>query len=149
VLDIKGRAELKSLSLRKEFHGDELKKAVTIGMLIEGVALEAIEGGIIANLGLIYDEDEPMLQNLKPFDVISSVRNVEIEIGSEGRSVKLSSADISDLKVAPLSGRVGDVAFKIKAQADGAFADFLHDRLLESVDVAIIQRQLELAPEPK
>lgn len=136
MLELIHEATVKSISLRKEYHGDEHVKAVTVKLHFEAVPLQVVRDGFVSQLDLIYKDKEPQLTELKGLQVSRSVENVEAHISA----VKFI-ADVESIELLPLAGEVIDVTLVLKGQCPKGATDKLHDALHEIVNVSLAERQ--------
>ncbi len=136
MLQLSHEATIKSISLRKEFHGEEHVKAITVKARFEGVPLQVVKDGFVSQLDLIYKDKEPQLTELKGLQVSRSVENCEVTV----HGVKFIG-DVDGIEIEPLPGEVVDVTMVIKGQSPKGGADKLHDALHEIVPCVIAERQ--------
>lgn len=134
MLSLQAKGTVKSVVLRKEWHGDESEKAVTVKVEFEGVDLSVVQAGFVSQLGLVFDEDgDPALTELKPLKVSRRVDDAHVQIGR----AKLPKMDVGDVTLTPIPGSKVDVTLKLSGGCPSGVTDILHDALFELVKVSI------------
>jgi hypothetical protein len=146
MLNLKSTAELRAVAARKEFHGDEKKKAVTLRMIFKSLALDVVELGFVSQLKLMFDKnDSPLLSDIEPLHVSRDVENVRALIGGDPKtSVLLPRMRVDSVRLTLLPGAKVDVDLKLKGEINAGL-DHLHDFLLDTVMVELREQAPELA----
>lgn len=146
MLNLKSGAEVRAVAVRKEFHGDESKKAVTLRLIFKSVALDVVEMGFVSQLKLFFDKnDSPLLSDIEPLQVSRDVENVRALIGDNPKtSVLLPRMRVDSVRLTLLPGAKVDVDLKLKGEIDKGL-DHLHDFLMETTTVELREQAPELA----
>lgn len=145
MLSLNSRARVVNFVGRKEFHGEDRVRAVTVKLQFEGIS-SAIAKAFVSQIELMFDKnDDPSMPEVAPLGLLREITNVYAKIGS----VELNGADVKDVVITPMRKRLCTVDMKISCQAAGVL-DLLHAYLDEHVDVSLEERELQLeeAPEP-
>jgi hypothetical protein len=140
MFEIERNAMVKAITPRREFYGEEFFPAITIKLLFEAVPADLVAESLVSNFETIYHENDLVLSDVKTFDVLRRIENVEFSIG--GKS--LASTDVEKIRVTPVSGRTATVELCVKGRCSPSFTGLMHEFLHETVPVGLTQRQLEL-----
>ena len=145
MLKYSGPAELKKFVPRKHYSNEEWRKACTLQVCIKGMPIEIVEEGFVAQLSLIYADSEIVqLSGIGPLTVSREVNNVHVQIG---KRVVLKGADLENVTLQPLAGRLVDVSFDIVARdipAKDGIASDLWSAAGETIDLLLEERQAEI-----
>lgn len=151
MLKLKSKGKVVAFVGRKQFHGDEAVRAVTVRLQLEGVKLDVAKA-FVSQIELLFDKDgDPAMIEVAPIGLLRDIANVHAEIGD----VVLNGVDVSDVTITPMRGRLCSIDLKVGGQAEDVL-DTLHRYLGERVKVQLVERQVELAkleggvaPEPQ
>ena len=132
MLNITAHAKLLAITPRKEFHGDDSKKAVTLSLVFADLPTAMVEAGFIAQMGLFYDANDTALPDVAGIDASREVQNVDVTIGR----LKLRGFECDKVKIKPRARRTAEVRLKLKGVIQSGL-DSLHEYLNELVKVSL------------
>lgn len=142
MYDIKTQAEVRNINVRAENHGDEHIPAIDLKLMLLDVPIDRVSSAIPDFGKRFYDGDQPILQEIVPFQVHHKIQNVEVKVGS----VVLKGADIKKgAKYWHKPGKVCNVLITVQSSdySDAALPA-LSKMLKEEVKVSIIERQISI-----
>jgi hypothetical protein len=133
MLKINSKAEIKAITVRKQMHGEELVKAVSVRLHFPAVSLDDARE-FVSQLHLFYGTElESQFPEIDYLPVTRKVPDALVTIGS----VKLRG-EVKDAKIYPRGNRTVEIDLKVNAQIDKGL-DKLHDVLMELVAVDILE----------
>lgn len=142
MFDVKTTAELRNINLRVESHGDSMVRAMDIKLMLLDVPVSKLTSAIPDFEKRFYDGEQPILQEISPFQIQHKIENVETTIDK----VKLTGADIK--KGARCWHKPGFVCnLEVTVQASD-FSDSaltaLSKRIKDEIQCSIAERQTKL-----
>lgn len=137
MLNIKAKAEVRAVALRKQFHGDEKVRALTVRLDFRALKLEDVQAAFVSQLALVFDKaGDPALPEVGPLKVTRKVDAVDAHLGD----VTIRGLDCDGVRLTLQAGRTVDVTLKLKGECPYNVLDDLLDQLLEEVDVELVER---------
>jgi hypothetical protein len=140
-----GQAELKSINLRAEIHGEELVRAVDLKLAITECSAKELASLMPGFLKAFWNGDNPALQEVYPIKIRHSLENTDCTISVGKAKVFLPQADLKKINITPKFGGVCDVVMSVQAShiPDGIL-DPLHKWLRGEVHVEAIEKQSDV-----
>jgi hypothetical protein len=142
MFDVKTAAELRNINLRVESHGENMVRAMDIKLMLLDVPVSKLTSAIPDFEKRFYDGEQPILQEISPFQIQHKIENVEATIDN----TKLTGADIK--KGARCWHKPGFVCnLEIIVQAsdfNDAALTALSKHIKEEVKCSITERQTKL-----
>ena len=145
MFEVKTKAELKKINLRAEAHGDDWIRAMDIVLMLLDVPVDKISSAVPAMEKRFYKGDEPILQEIFPFQVQHKIENCNAKVSRttfKGCDIKTKA------KVWPKPGKVCNMEIKLQVSdfKDGAL-DSLSKLLRAEISIEITQRQADFIDE--
>jgi hypothetical protein len=134
MLKVNAKATVKAIVVRKQVHGDDLVKAVSVRLRFPAVSLDEARE-LVSQLHLFYGTElESQFPEIDYLPVTRKIENVVATIGS----VKLRGDVKSGAKLYPRGNRTVELDLTFSAQIDKGL-DKLHDALAELVAVDLFE----------
>jgi hypothetical protein len=142
VFDVKTNAEVRNINVRAENHGDDHVPAIDVKLMLLDVPIAKISSAIPDFEQRFYDGDQPILQEIVPFQIQHKIENVEAKIGR----VVLKGADIKKgSKFWHKPSKVANVLITVQcSDFSEAAVPALMKMLKEEAKVEIIECQLKI-----
>lgn len=138
---INGTAELKSINLRAEAHGDEIVRAMDIKLLAVDVDAARLDSAI-PDMDRLWDGDQPVLQEVYPVKVRHKLENMKVTMDELPKDFDCT---VDRIEITPKHAKRCDVLLTLKvSHVQDGFLDKLHAALRSQVTLDIVERQLEL-----
>lgn len=137
MLSINAKAAVKAITMRKQVHGDEMKKAVSVRLRFPAVPLEAARE-FVTQLHLFWGTElEAQFPEIDYLPVTRKISDVIATIGG----VKLPRGEVkAGAKIYPRGNRTVEVDLTFNSLIDKGL-DKLHDALSETVAVDLLQTE--------
>jgi hypothetical protein len=143
MFDVKCKAEIRHLNVRRQAHGDDFVSADDIKLMLIGVPVDRINSACPEIDKRFYNADQVAVGEVNPLTVQHSLENLAVQIGD----VKLKGVNIKKkAKIHLLPGKVANVQCSIQVTeiSDAQFTALRHLYLAGEANVKINERQLKL-----
>ncbi len=141
MLNLKARAEVRGIKLGKDTRSDNIVKTITLKLRMEAVPLETVTAGFVSQLSLFYDiSDALRFDDVEELRCSRHIANVTMAIAG----LSIEKMIIDHVRLMPLQNRL----VKVELWAKGEIAtglDALHDVLLSTTEVELIEHEYEVA----
>ena len=143
MFDVKTKGEIKKLNVRKEFHGDDLVRAIDIKMMLIGVPVEKLTTAVPDMAKRFYEGDVVAVGEVSPLIVGHRIENLAVKIND----VEFKGANIKKkMKLHLLPGKIVNIELSVQV------SDFTNKQLTRITDlyiesevkVEIFERQLSM-----
>lgn len=145
MFEINGKAEISKINLRSENHGEESVRAIDVKCIFDGVPIEKLTSAIRGAEKLLYNKDQPLLQECYPLKVRHKIENCKVTFQISRKKIALDGADLKSVEVTPLPNRVAKVKLLVQFSdfKDGVI-DALTAVLKDEATVSIVESQTDL-----